>query len=207
MIREVDLVSYLPPFMAGYKEIDVALEAENPEFVFVWKAADCVLKNEYIETADEYGISRLENVLKILPSKEDTIESRRSRVQARWSSTIPYTERMLIEKLTVLCGGNNFTLTKKYDCYTIEIEVSLELFGQVAELERMIEGMIPCNMVVSIQNKIAMEANGVALTGGGICSIETFFVTNDFNEQFDINGMCLDGSGVVVTEFFEVQSE
>ena len=43
--REVDLLSYLPPFMAEFKEIAVTLDAENPEFVLVWKAADRVLQN------------------------------------------------------------------------------------------------------------------------------------------------------------------
>ena len=32
MIREVDLVSYLPPFVGEYKETNLALTAENPEF-------------------------------------------------------------------------------------------------------------------------------------------------------------------------------
>ena len=36
MIREVNLVSYLPPFIADYKEINIALTAENPEFALVW---------------------------------------------------------------------------------------------------------------------------------------------------------------------------
>ena len=40
MIREVDLVSYLPPFLAEYKEINIALTAENPEFALAWEAAD-----------------------------------------------------------------------------------------------------------------------------------------------------------------------
>ena len=206
MIREIDLVSYVPPFMAKYKEINAALTAENPEFEIIWKAADRILKNKYIETADESGLSRFEKILKVYPATEDTIESRRSRVQARWNSTIPYTERMLIEKLTVLCGGNNFTLTKKYDCYKIEIEVSLEMYGQIEELERMVGDMVPCDMVVEIRNKLSVEAYGVALTGGGICSIETFFITNDANEQFVINGKHIEGSGTVITEFFEIQS-
>lgn len=60
MTREVDLVSYLPPFLAEFKEIAVTLKAENPEFVLVWNAAERVLQNEFIETADEYGISRFE---------------------------------------------------------------------------------------------------------------------------------------------------
>lgn len=44
MIREVDLVSYLPPFVGEYKETNLTLIAENPEFVLVWKAADRALK-------------------------------------------------------------------------------------------------------------------------------------------------------------------
>ena len=51
MIREVDLVSMLPPFLAEYRELRAALEAENPEFVLVWRAADRVLRNEFIATA------------------------------------------------------------------------------------------------------------------------------------------------------------
>ena len=63
MIREVDLVSYLPPFMKEYKQIHAALEAENPEFSMIWNAADQTLRNAFIETADEYGIGRVEKML------------------------------------------------------------------------------------------------------------------------------------------------
>lgn len=91
MIREVDLVSYLPPFVAEYKETNLTLTAENPEFVLVWEAADRALKNEFIATADEYGIGRFEKILHILPSRDDTLESRRARVQSRWFTSLPYT--------------------------------------------------------------------------------------------------------------------
>lgn len=43
MIREVDLVSYLPPFIAEYRETNLTLTAENPEFMLVWQAADRTL--------------------------------------------------------------------------------------------------------------------------------------------------------------------
>ena len=82
MIREVDLVSYLPPFIAEYEETNTTLTAENPEFVLVWKAADRTLKNEFIETADEYGISRFEKLLRLCPSQKDTLEERRKRSSA-----------------------------------------------------------------------------------------------------------------------------
>lgn len=93
MIREVDLASYLPHFMQSYIEPVATLDAENPEFVLVWTGADRVLKNRFISTADEYGISRFEAILGIYPSDEDTLESRRSRVQSRWFQQLPYTMR------------------------------------------------------------------------------------------------------------------
>ena len=207
MIREVDLISYLPPFMAEYKEANIALAAENPEFVLAWKAADRVLKNEFIATADEYGIGRFEKILHILPSRNDTLESRRSRVQSRWFTALPYTWRMLIQKLIALCGENDFTITKQFDFYRIDLDVHLELFGQVEELERIIEFMLPCNMVMDIQNKFDMKVEGSVWTGGGVCMIETFLVTNDFKEWFVADGTVRGGSGTVVTEFFDVRNE
>ncbi len=65
MVREVDLMSYLPLFMQGYREPAATLRAEEPEFDIVWAAADRMLRNRSISTADEYGIGRLERILGI----------------------------------------------------------------------------------------------------------------------------------------------
>jgi hypothetical protein len=196
MIRDVDLVSYLPPFMADFKEISVTLEAENPEFRIVWEAADRVLYNEFIATADEYGISRFENILNILPSKEDTLESRRARVQARWFNMIPYTIKALIGKLTALCSDTDFTISKYFDFYRLEIETDLELYGQVEELENIIETMIPCNMVIVSLNNIPCNSQGFSLIAGGVCAIENFFITNDEKTTNVINGTAKFGGGL-----------
>lgn len=198
MTREIDLVSYLPPFLAEFKEIAVALEAENPEFVLVWNAAEKVLKNEFIETADEYGISRFEKLLHIFPSTEDTLESRRARVQIRWFSSIPYTWRVFIERLIAICGENNFTLTKHFiDGYLLELEISLELYGQIEELERLIETMFPCNIAFVAENSIPCFTEGFAFWGGGVCSVETFFITNDGKIVQTVKGVSLVAGGVV----------
>ena len=166
MIREVDLVSYLPPFIAEYKETNLTLTAENPEFVLVWRAADRTLKNEFIATADEYGIGKFEKILRIFPSRDDTLESRRSRVRSRWFTTLPYTWRMFLQKLIVLCGENDFTVIKQFDLYRIDLQVELKLFGQIEELERIIETMFPCNMVVESNNKLFEDFGNTIYTGG-----------------------------------------
>ena len=178
MIREVELVSYLPEFLAEFKEISTALETENPEFTLVWNAADRTLHNEFIETADEYGLSRFEKNLNILPSKEDTLESRRARVQARWFNSVPCTLKAFISKLISICGKSNFSVTKDYLNYNIKIAVSLEMYGQVEELERIIETMIPCNMTVNSVNKIKCTSEGKSLVGSGVSISEIIVIGN-----------------------------
>ena len=178
MIRNVDLVSYLPTYLQNYnRETVAALQAENPEFRLVWNAADRVLKNEFIATADEYGISRFENILKILPSKEDTLESRRARVQSRWFAAIPYTMRALIAKLIGLCGEGNFSVTEHFLEYRLEIVTDLPMFGQVEELERMIDELLPCNMVVDIKNDLACNVNGTLFLGGGVVQTDMYTIS------------------------------
>lgn len=184
-MREVDLVSYLPPFLSKYKETVATLRAEDPEFRLIWDATKRVLNNEFILTADEYGISRYEKILGLYPEKEDTLESRRARVLTRWTTTLPYTERMLIEKLIAICGENNFTFIKNYDEYKIEIEVSVELFGQLEELENVIGQLAPCNIVIAVKNKLSYKIIGTACCTGGISFTEMICVADDAGVNSD----------------------
>lgn len=208
MIREVDLVSYLPPFMQSYKEPVAALEAENPEFSLMWSATDRCLRNRFISTADEYGISRFEKMLKIYPTADDTLESRRSRVQSKWFNTIPYTWKVLLQKLLVLCGNSDFEVTGDFKTgYTLYIDTDLELYGQVEELENIINTMIPENLVVVSKNSIPCNIKGAVLFGGGICFINEFIITNDFREVFDVNGSSVFGGGIVQTEMLNITND
>lgn len=200
MIREVDLVSYLPPFVAGYKETNLTLTAENPEFVLVWEAADRALKNEFIATADEYGIARFEKLLNIVPIRDDTLENRRARVRFRWFTMLPYTWRMLIQKLSALCDENDFTIAGQFDFYRIDLNVHLELPGQVEELERIIETMVPCNMVVDVKNSIVINSECATRVLGSAYLAYCYLITNDWKEKRTVEGAALTGSGIVETQ-------
>lgn len=158
MIREVDLVSYLPPFIAEYKETNITLETENPEFVLVWKAADRVLHNEFIATADEYGISRFEKILNILPSRDDTLENRRIRVQTRWFTNLPYTWRMLLQKLGILCGSSDFKVyISEGEWYKVKVRISIEPQKEslLYEVEQLLEKFLPANLYYYVTGAVA----------------------------------------------------
>lgn len=172
MIREVDLVSYLPPFLTGYRELREALESENPEFILAWGAADQVLRNEFIETADEYGIGRYEKILGILPSCNDTLETRRLRVQSRWFAALPYTYRMLVRKVAGILGdGDDFYIWSDFKTdYGMVLTVCTINDSQDMELKRILDQMVPANIPVSVIYESPLE--GEAYFGGVMCEAD-----------------------------------
>lgn len=161
MIRNVDLVSYLPPFMQTYKEPVAALEAENPEFYLVWTATDKVLKNRFIATADEYGISRFEKILGIYPNSTDSLEVRRMRVQSRWFNKLPYTMRTLTEKIKQILGNvYDFALIADFkNSYELYLTVYTINDSENEELEYTLSVITPLNIVTNIVYEGVYEGN------------------------------------------------
>ena len=50
MIRDVNLIGYLPPFIQEYMEIRKIMQAENPEFQFVEDESEIIKNNQFIQT-------------------------------------------------------------------------------------------------------------------------------------------------------------
>lgn len=186
MVRRVDLVSYLPPYLQEYKENVATLQAENPEFILIWNAQDRVLYNCFIETADAYGISRYEKLLGIYPTSDDTLESRRSRVRVRWALSVPYTIKTLIEKLNILCGNGSFILSHNFKVgYTISVVTYLENYGQTEELNNLLQEMLPENIVIDSVNQIRCNAYGVANYASRLTTHAEIILSQDFKETWD----------------------
>lgn len=179
MNRKVDLLSYLPPFLQDFKENKETLEAMDPEFTLAWNGADQVLKNEFIETADEFGISRFEGILNILPSKQDTLEVRRRRVLFRWFNRFPQTLRVFLERLAEICRNSDYTVTKNFLEYRMDITTNLEEAGQAEELDRLIEEMIPCNMVIISANHLPCETEEKLYAAGAVCFVEQIIIADE----------------------------
>lgn len=160
MIRDVDLVSYLPPFMQTYKEPVAALEAENPEFSLMWSATDKCLNNRFIETADDYGLSRFEKMLGITADSTESLETRRMRVRNRWFNKLPYTIRTLTEKVKQIVGESyNFTISGNLKDYELDLTVYTLNDSQNKELEYLLSVIVPLNMITNIVYENALEGN------------------------------------------------
>ena len=146
MIREVDLVSYLPPFMRKYETLVKTLEAENPEFAFMWEAVDRTLKNAFITTADEYGIARYEKIFNVFPEKEETLNERRTKILLKCNLHSPYTFAFLKMMIASAIGKENYTIERLDEVYQLKICILNQDFRQAKSIYSMIKPLLPCNM-------------------------------------------------------------
>ena len=207
MVREVNLVSYLPPYLQIYKEQVAALQAEDPEFILIWDAVDHCLYNHYISTADEYGISRYEKIMGIVPEEDDNLESRRSRVQVNWVNLLPYTMKTFLQKLNVLCGFNNYIVSGSFtEEYLLTIITHLENIGQVDDLNELFNEILPCNIVVDSKNQINCKIITNNRFAGRMTTHMHIILTQDWCETFTPRGGV--HAGVISsTERYQITSE
>lgn len=199
MIRQVDLVSYLPPYLQNYKEQVAALAAEDPEFLLVWDAVNGILYNHFISTANEYGISRYEKILGIKSTEGDNLESRRTRVQVQWVNLMPYTIRTFVQKLKILCGDSPYIVNGNFrKTYELSVITYLKNIGQVNALDHLLETMVPCNLAVHSENKIAFSPSGSAQIGLSLAKAMVVEIESDPNLDVMISGSVHYGNSISI---------
>ena len=200
------LIDYLPPYLKGYKEIQQITKAEASEIENLWSETGSVENNLFILSADSYGISRYEKLLKITPSSEDTLESRRNRVYVKWNDTIPYTIKVLINKLNTLCGKGNYTLVRNLDEHVIYVVTSLFMHGQTEALAELMDYIIPCNLSVNSENILDCKIEGNYNFGGGTVNVSMSQISDSFNEIYKSAGNANNASGTVLVDFIEINN-
>lgn len=162
------LIEYLPAFMQGFAEMKEITNAEDAEMDRLQTGVRQILSNAFIEDADEDGVERYENILKITPPASDSLEARKIRIINRWNDKLPYSMRVLEKRLNVFCGTGNYVIFGSEEDYELFIRTSLRIMGQVDELEHMMSYMIPENMVVMLENEIINEMTASVYEGAAV---------------------------------------
>lgn len=175
-MRDIDIKSYVPPFLLKYSELKQLYESENPEFKKLNIEADNLLDNQFIGSTNEKGIARYEALLGISGMQEYSLEERQIKVYTAWIDDIPYTFNTLKERIERLCGKGNFTLLVNNVEHKVIITTHLEYQLQSEGLERMLDIILPANMVLLITNSFdnTLQASFM-YAGGGV-------VTTDYIE-------------------------
>jgi Uncharacterized protein conserved in bacteria (DUF2313). len=150
MDREINLEVYIPEHLKTIKEFSVVSNAENPEFAFLSNKISNNLDNQFFMSCDKEGIMRYEKLLDILPQSTDTLSERIFRVSTKWTASLPYTHRMLINMLDNLIGVGEYLLQLDNSKYEIAVIIELTSKKSLIQVKELIRRVIPVNLGCSV---------------------------------------------------------
>lgn len=172
---QAEVISHLPLVVRNIREIQQIARAEDIEFAKLRAWMGNVSGNMSIMDADVQGISRLEAILGITPAAEDTLETRRARVKARWLDAMPYSMGTLEKKMGALCGGRWFNITVPRGGYVLKAEISISQDTEylLQEVCGMLEEFVAVNMYFRVTGDIRKERkSGIYLGNAGAAYVK-----------------------------------
>jgi hypothetical protein len=197
---ERKLSDYLPYAVRDFEEYQGITTGEQPEFELAWDSEQEVFDNQFIDTAQDYGLGRWEKMLNIFPKGTDTLDTRRARIKSQLNNFVPYTFRVLAQMITAIANGEPFELSLEPGSYYLTITAHWGVSGQIEGLEYLINNVVPCNIAISSENKLTCSAEGLIPIACGVCAAEFFFITNDWVERPVIRGAAKIGGATPGTE-------
>ena len=150
MTRTVDIRGLQPELVRVTREFQALGETEETAFGEVWAALDAVWQNQFIDTLDETGCGRWEQLLGMQCRLTDTVAERRFRIRARLNEELPFTLRALVQALTALCGAGQFEYELLREEYCLRIGLELTVQRLYEEVEALAGRMVPANLVVEV---------------------------------------------------------
>lgn len=145
---QTDILLYLPDVFRDIREMKAHAVAQQPELEKEWAALEELYNDQFLYLMGESGVAQWEKMLKITPMETDTLEDRRFRVINRFNAQLPYTYNMLEYHLTQMCGPGGYTISYNADIWTLIVKIALTSKKQFDEILKLIEQMIPANLIL-----------------------------------------------------------
>lgn len=170
---------YWPEILREVKEFKEIASAENPELEMLWQEIKNMLDDQFISTATEKGIVRREKILNVTPFADDTLETRRFRLKGLWNEKLPYTYRVLKNKLDSLCGADGYAISLNAGDYSLDIKVELTVKRMFDEINKMARQMVPANIVVTVELRYNQHITLANFTHGQLRQYTHYHLRNE----------------------------
>lgn len=156
------LLDRWPNFLQDILEFQKIAEAEQPEWDKATEAVESLHKEFSIFTVTEIGAARWERILGIQRAPGDTLAQRRSKIQTRYLSQLPYTYRNLLRYLAQI--SPEFTVNLDHVNYTLYLDILLTGYEQKEALLAVLADMLPANILLKLKTLIAQTTDNAPLT-------------------------------------------
>ena len=162
-----NLINYLPIFLRNIKEYKAILtDAVQPEMVELFGAIDNAMNDQFIQDATEYGVSRWEKMLNIIPKATYSLDDRKFTILAKMNEQLPYTMTSLEKRMDSLCGKDGYSLNLDANNFTLTVKVALGAKNNYKDVCDMLEEIVPANMILDISLMYNQNQNLSAYTHG-----------------------------------------
>lgn len=146
-----ELIKYIPYMLQDIREYKAILEdGEQEEIDILWQNLEDTLNNQFVESANEYGVRRYEKILNISPKTTATLEERKFTIKSRMNEELPFTLNMLKEKLKMLCGDDGYIVVLIPEEYRLVVGLGLVAMNNYYDVENLLKKMVPANIVIEI---------------------------------------------------------
>lgn len=144
----VPLKDYVPTIYTGVKEIDALIKSEESIFDVLISVIDKEYARIHIQTSDEIGVLRFEQLMGITADPTlESLEFRKQRLLTRSNATLPYSTIWLRVYLNSVIGEHNYELNIDYDNDIITLYGYLLDYSWTREATNVIRVIKPCQMI------------------------------------------------------------
>lgn len=175
--------------MRQYLHLKLITGAENKVLQDAILNLEKIDNNQYITTADSNGLKLFEQMLGISTLPSETLESRRKKILSKWNDQDTYTYAAFLKKLDIICGSGKYRIVDYFKQYMIELHTNLSAYGEMEELERVIDYMIPCNIQMNVSNDLVWEVHAQAGIGCFNSYIDVFDCFDSFKESYEVRSV------------------
>jgi len=136
-----NIISYYPPIIKNIKEIQEIAKSEDIEFLKLKQASKDVGNNMFVLTASLSGVIRFENMLNIVPDKNQSLEERRANILARINN-----KKISLNKLREILLGYA-QIAFKIDYYNEDLGIILyEDTNSLQIMSKLADEILPLNI-------------------------------------------------------------
>jgi len=140
-------IEYLPSYYEGVLEMEETGRMADGLWGQWLAEKERWFARVFIQTADQTGIARFEELWGIPVDRLLDTEFRRERLLNRMASRPPFTRWFLAERLDAIIGRQQWKLQIDHDDYTLILESGVRLQTWHDELQRCVMEYKPCNMI------------------------------------------------------------
>jgi hypothetical protein len=149
--KDVKILENMHPLLVEVDEIKAIAQVEDPILSETWCLINGAFNNQFVQTADIYGIERYEEMLKLKVSDTDTLETRRFRIMSRFQEQAPYTWRVLHTILDSLLGADKYVIDRDVATKTVTVGLELTVGRQFNVVLELLERITPQNMILNVE--------------------------------------------------------